>query len=276
MPQIATNGGCHRVFLSASMSIEDVAEGGIWIARMNVRACRRNPKLLAEVMRRGDAALAGYARGTFGTLPGTGIEVPALTLSGEPELDQNRRPKIRKIAPVDAIRYEDEPHDVWRDVSSIAETANGQPWRLDCDCGSPFWACYWHLKGLRAGIGVSQPRTRPGMLPGAPASGYGMAHEYTVLDATPAWPWKGLAALPGVHLGTVPSVPHPDVDTYLRYGGGAKDVRIKPSIAEARGVFDGSVLGAMGHPDARGPAKGPPVTFYGSGESAAAWLPDDF
>lgn len=275
MPQIVTNGGCHRVFLSASMSIEDVVDFAMSLARTNVRACRRNPKLKAELFRRCKTALEGYARGSFGVLPGTGVTVPVLSLSGEPERGLDGKAKTRKVAPVDAIRYEDEPHDVWRDLSSIAETANGQPWRLDCDCGSPVWACYFHLLGFRAGIGVSQPKTRPGMAPGTPGSGGGMAHEYTILDATPVWPWPGLTELPGVHLGIV-KVPHPDEATWLRYGGESAQSRMLPSLPEARGVFDGSVLGAMGFPDAKGPVTGPPVTFYGSGESAAQWLSDDF
>lgn len=272
MPQIVTNGGCHRVFLSASMAIEDVVDFAMSLTRTNVRACRRNPKLKAELFRRCKAALEGYARGTFGVLPGTGIEVPVLSLSGGPEKGADGKPKMKRIAPVDAIRYEDEPHDVWRDLGSVAETANGQPWRVDCDCASPIWACYWHLLGFRAGIGVSQPKTKPGMVPGSPGSGGGMAHEYTLLDATPVWPWEGLAELPGVHLG-IAATSHPDAETTIRYGDGRLS---GPSLPEARGVFDGSVLGAMGFPDAKGPVTGPPVTFYGSGESAAQWLPHDF
>jgi hypothetical protein len=119
---------------------------------------------------------------------------------------------------------------------------------LDCDCGSPLWAAYWYFKGLRSGIGVTQPKTRKGCRPtaGGPLCGYGMAHEYTLLDASSVWPWPELARLPGVHL----------------------DDR-------GVGVFDGSVLGAMGEPDATGPTlNGPPRSFYGSGEFHHLWTDD--
>jgi len=252
MPQLERMGGCHRVFAEFSASIEDVAEGGLWYTRIAIRAARRNPKLMAELFRRCDAALIGYARGTFGTLPGTGITVPVMGLDGRQETDREGKPRTRWIPPVDAIRYEDEPHDKWRDLTAIAETANGQPWRLDCDCGSPIWAAYWHLRGARSGIGVTQPKTRKNCNPkvGGGVCGYGMAHEYTIIDLSDIWPWPALARLPGVH-----------VD-----GRGV-------------GVFDGSVLGAMGEENATGPSlNGPPASFYAgsNGETAHVWLPPDF
>src|SRR5262249_60322415 len=92
------------------------------------------------------------------------------------------------------FKYVEEPIDKWQAFSVMAEQSPGQTILADCDCLSPMWAAFFYLAGLSAGLGISQPKTRPCKTgEESLVCGQGMAHAYTVLglDAIPerhAWP----------------------------------------------------------------------------------------
>jgi hypothetical protein len=259
VPRLATR-PCHRLFAEFDASIQDVAEGGAWFSRINIRACQRNPRLLADLLARCGAALRGYKEGTLGYLPNTnewrevidprtGKPEIEKTRGGEPVIDpRTGRPKVRLRwhPPIPPFRYADEPSDIWQAYSVAAEDRPGQTMDLDCDCLSPTWAAYFYLSGLadRVGIGVSQPNTVEPCPAGKNLCGKGMAHEYTILGFGSDGPPAGLLRLPGVW----------DLGDLV--------------------VFDGSVLGGMGEdPPPTGPSRrGPTKAFYGAGESAHVWI----
>jgi len=144
----------------------------------------------------------------------------------------------RWVPPIAPFIYEDEPVDKWCSFSVMAERSPKQSILADCDCLTPVWACFFHLrfkeqgkKNARAGVAITQPRTKccacrhshgkecTAQGPKCKRCGYGMAHAYTVIDE----------------------------------GQGVE-------------VFDGSVLGGMHDPAA---------DFYGSGETKVLWLTDE-
>lgn len=150
---------CYRRFAEFDTSIRGVAHLLSSFAVINVLDCRDSPRLKAELFRRCDAALAGVRHGTLGIMPGT------------------------TAAP---FEYEDEPIDKWAAFSVLAERNPKQTIRADCDCFSPMWAAYFHLRGIRAGTAVSQPRVRsccrgPACKRGR-LCGHGMAHAYTLVN----------------------------------------------------------------------------------------------
>jgi hypothetical protein len=230
MPILAP-GPCWTRFVEFATTIKGTTLLLRGMAQINVEDCRNNPALRRDLDVRCRAALLGPRdglNGGLGALPG-----PA----GKPGPPP--------------FRYVEEPVDKWQAFSVMAEQSPGQTILADCDCLSPMWAAFFYLAGLRAGLGISQPKTRPcksgesGLV-----CGHGMAHAYTVLalDSVPArhgW----LRAL------CIPMSPT------------ARDARGRPLALEPLGAFDGSTMAGM--PPPRDPG------FYGSGESAVCWLHED-
>ncbi len=150
----------YRRFVEFNAPIEAVVWWLLAMAMTNVLECEASPRLKAELLRRGDAALAGAKKGDAGILPGT------------------------KIAP---LEYRLEPVDIWRSFAAMAEFFPGQTIIGDCDCFSPLWAAYFRFRGCpRVGLEISQPKLRP-CCTGPECGpyklcGHGMAHAYTVVD----------------------------------------------------------------------------------------------
>lgn len=200
------------------------------MAQINVEDCRQNPKLKRELDLRCREAIKGR-------LPGGGLNGGLGALPAPPG----------KTGPP-PFRYAEEPIDRWQAFAVMAENSPGQTIVADCDCLSPAWAAFFYLAGLRAGLGISQPKTRRcGAGEKGLICGHGMAHAYTVLALDPLPEWlRDLC---------VPIAPN------------AKDARGQPLAEESIGAFDGSALAGMPPPRNE--------DFYGSGESALCWVTED-
>lgn len=244
----------HNTFIEFDTSIEGVTACLRGRAEVNLIDCRSNPRLNDELFARCRAALDGLR---FGKNGGRGALAHVTSVS-------------RPVAP---FVYQEEPLDTWQTFGIMAERAVGQSIVLDCDCVSPVWAAFfWRrlAERLPVGLGVSQPKTRVcchdaaspckgagcAVTPAAGKTcrrcGYGMAHAFTVVGYVPGMPdllRRLLVPMPGEYVAEI------------------RDERGRRRLWRGRaGAFDGSVFAGM-------PAPRP--SFYGSGESAVAWLRPD-